>query len=495
MDKLFKIKVVDKRCRTVLIVLCLVLPILSCRKEEPVMNTNQESIMSDYPGGEYTITIESNVPWKVYANYQFGSENGWLHFDKTEGESGVSQLVVYVDPSSHYTREGSVVFELEKNSVYHSVLVHQQGKLDREMSDLFSPEFWDFIMEQHLVHQALDRDKGKVWFHNILDIRKLDLSGQTFDFMADLAFFEQLKELNISECGLSEFTTLMHNLKTLNCVGNRLTSLDPELFPSLVELCCRDNQITDVNPEAWSCLEVLDCSENPIRTIDVLSTTRLKNLRCYDTPITELVIGPSIEILICGESDLERIDLSRAANIYTFECTQSSVKELNFSNTNVYWIDCSRNPELQTLILPGEQQIRSLFARSCRITGNLTISSASIEDVFVENNQINRLCFTESAAPEFVCIANNRIEELVLPNTSNLYELDCKNNLLAEVGVLPGSIRWPLLSLTGNPGKDGVFTVYVYEDVNGYYPQSYIPASWEWKGSEVVTQVVRVPRR
>lgn len=476
------------------ILFCLVLlPFLSCQKEA-FMNTTMESITSDYPGGEYAITIESNVPWKVVANYQVGSENGWIHFDKTEGGSGVSQLVVYVDPSFNYTRDGAVVFELEQNAVYHSVQVHQQGKLDREMSDLFSPEFWDFIMKTQLVHQALDKNIGKVWFHNILNIRKLDMHGQTFDFMADLAFFEQLEELNVSECGLTEFTTPMPSLKTLNCVGNRLTGLDPELFPSLVELCCRDNQITEIDPEAWPSLEVLDCSENPIRTIDVSSTTRLKTLRCYDTPISELVIGPSIEVLICGESDLERIDLSRAANIYTLDCNESAVKELDFSNTNIYRIYCSRNPQLQTLILPREQQIRTLMASSCRITGDLTISSEWIEEVLLENNQINRLRFTKSADPRFVLIANNRIEELVIPNTSSLYELDCKNNLLAEVGVL-GAISWPRLSLTGNPGKDGVFTVYVDENVGEYYPQSHIPASWEWNGTEVVTKVVWVPGR
>lgn len=455
----------------VLAVLCLVFPVLSCQKD-PTMDI-PESITSDYPGGEYTITVQSNVPWKVYATYQAGSENNWIHFDRMEGESGASQLVVHVDPSYHNTRDGAVVFELEKNAVYQSVQVHQQGKLDREMSDLFSPEFWDFMMEHHLVHQALDRNVGKIWYHNILDIKKLDLSGQTFDFMADLAFFEQLEELNVSECGLTEFTTFMPALKTLDCMGNRLTSLDPDLFPSL---------------------EVLYCSRNPIPAIDVLSMSRLKTLSCWDTAISELVIGPSLDALVCGDSDLESIDLSRAANLSSFNCNQSLVKELDFSHTNIYWIDCTRNPELQTLILPQEQQIGYLLASSCRITGELTISSENIESVRLENNQLNRLRFTESAAPEDVCIANNRIEELVLPNTSNLYELDCKNNLLAEVGVLPRSINWSRLFLTGNPGKDGIFTVYIDGDVPLSQLQSHVPASWEWNGSTVVMQAKRVNR-
>ena len=322
------------------------------------MHTTLESIVSDYPGGEYTISIDSNVPWKVYANYQVGSEKDWIHFDNTEGESGVSQLVVHVDPSSHYTREGHVVFELEKNAIYHSVQVHQQGKLDREMSDLFSPAFWDYIMKKELIHQALEQDRGKVWFYNILNVKKLDLSGETFDFMADLAYFEQLEELSVSGCGLTEFTTFMPGLKKLNCEHNRLTRLDPELFPSLSKLYCMDNQITEINPEAWPSLAILQCPSNPLLTIDVSSTTRLNTLHCYDTPIAELVIGPSIEMLVCGDSELERVDLSRATNLYSFNCNESAVKELDFSNTNVSGIYCSRNPELQTLILPKKQQIR-----------------------------------------------------------------------------------------------------------------------------------------
>ena len=160
--------------------------------------------------------------------------NGWIHFDRTEGESGPVQLTVVVDESQGYDRKGSVVFVLEEN-LYHTVPISQHGKLNREMSDLFSPAFWEFIMSRHLVHQALDRDVGKVYYSDVLNIKKLDLSGQTFDFMADLAFFERLEELNCSNCDLSVFTTPMPSLQVLICNTNQLKELDPALARAVIE--------------------------------------------------------------------------------------------------------------------------------------------------------------------------------------------------------------------------------------------------------------------
>ena len=92
--------------------LFVVLVILSCKKD-PTMRTDIDSIETDYTGGIFSIEVDSNAPWKVVANYGVGAGNGWIHFDRTEGESGPVQLTVVVDESQGYDRKGSVVFVLE----------------------------------------------------------------------------------------------------------------------------------------------------------------------------------------------------------------------------------------------------------------------------------------------------------------------------------------------------------------------------------------------
>lgn len=470
--------------------LFVVLVILSCKKD-PTMRTDIDSIETDYTGGIFSIEVDSNAPWKVVANYGVGAGNGWIHFDRTEGESGPVHLTVVVDESQGYDRKGSVVFVLEEN-LYHTVPISQHGKLNREMSDLFSPAFWEFIMSRHLVHQALDRDVGKVYYSDVLNIKKLDLSGQTFDFMADLAFFERLEELNCSNCDLSVFTTPMPSLQVLICNTNQLKELDPALFPSLKKLVCRYNEFSEFDPDAFRSLEELDISGNPIRSIDI-SSSRLTTFCAACTPLKELVVGPSLEILTCGESEIERIDLSNAAALWTINCDRCHLKELDVSHIDPGWLDCYSNPDLHSLILPERQsQLMYLLCSSCRIEGELTVNSPVIRDVDCSDNRLSRLTITAESAPWDVTCQDNLLEELVIENTSELYELKCRNNLLTSLGILPNSIRWQLLTYEGNPGKDGVFTVFIKGDVSNYNMMVYLSSSWTWNGETVTTRTVKV---
>ncbi len=473
----------NKNIFILLLVFPLLVSVTSCQ-EELFFSTDVTVIETDYPGGDYVLTINSNASWKLSDSYPANTEKYWLHADCYQGEKGTMQISIHIDPSEGRTREGNLVFELVENEQYYHVSVLQQGKLDRDMSDLLSKEFFEHILSRY-------HNQRFLLYSDLLSIHKLDISGKSFDFMDDLAYLDNLEELDCSDCGLEAFTTSMPNLKKLVCNGNRLSGFDPELFPNLQELVCRENNITEFYPESFPSLITLDCSQNPLQTIDVQSTTRLSTLYCYLTPLKELVVGPSIEILLFGP-DIENPDLSKAVNISILDCSDSAgLKELDLSNcANLFSLYCQRSPNLHTLVLPETQKLSTVDCASCQLTGELDISSKDIEWVNCSDNKLSGLRFAEDAALGSLYCSDNLLEELILPRPSKVRYLKCNGNLLSELGILTTYLEWTTLLLKDNPGKDGVFTVYVDESVKDTSPE-YIPAMWNWNGMDVHTKVVR----
>lgn len=469
--------------------LLLLLPLVfSCKKAEPEMQVSTEQIESDYPGGQYDVTVQCSTAWTVSANYPPDqTERGWIHFDRQEGENGTSQLTVVVEPSLGNSRAGFVVFKMDGEDFFFSFPVRQQGKLDRDMSDLLSSELLEFMARKGLIHHAFVEEQGKVWYSDLLGFKTLDISGETFDFMDDLAFFENLEELSCVGCGIKEFRTPMPCLRVLNCGNNELSVLDPELFPQLEELDCSQNRISQLDPNAFPHLRFLSCSGNPIEALDIVSVPQLTRLWCSETLLTELAVGPELTILVCDDAKLETLVLSQSSQLRDLECEGNRLRELDLSQTRLESLWCSRNPELSNLVLSA--QLTSLNCQSCHLSGSLSIPSSEIIVVKCADNQLSRLVLPEGAQPNTIDCANNLLEELVIPDTSKLTVLNCENNLLAGVGTLSKGTYWQATRFQGNPGKDGVFTLSIH---NGVYYQAYQPSSWNWQGNEVILQVLTV---
>lgn len=472
-------------------ILLLLLPLVfSCKKGAPEMQVSADRIESDYPGGQYVVTVQCSTAWTVSANYSpEQTEREWIHFDRTEGEGGTTRLTVVVDPSLGNSRAGYVTFKMEGEGFFFSFPVSQQGKLDREMADLLSPEFSAFLSRKKLIHHAFVEDQGKVWYSDLLKFKALDLSGESFDFMADLAFFENLEELNCFGCGIKEFRTALPRLKVLNCGDNELSVLNPELFPQLEELDCSYNRIYNLDTGVFPYLTFLSCIGNPIETLDIVSAPQLVRLWCSETLLTELAVGPNLGVLVCDNAKLETLDLSQASQLRDLECEGNSLSELDLSHTRLESLICSHNPGLQRLVIPAQLPLSSLKCQSCQLSGSLSIPSGQIGYVNCSDNRLSGLVIAEGAQPHTIHCANNQLEELVIPDTSNLSVLNCENNLLAEVGVLSKETYWQATRFQGNPGKDGVFTLSIHK---GVYYQDYQPSSWIWQGNEVVLKVVEV---
>ena len=464
-------------CRFFLFCLLLAAGFSSCKKEESI-SASRTVLEIDYLGEDITLTVEATSRWTVVPNYAapaeqwageglpswvtpgagLTTETGWISCSVKEGGAGTTQLTVHVDASTQKTRIGSLVFTLPADGQTLVVRVFQQGRLDRDMSDKLSPG----------MVQALG--PGNLIYEHILGLKTLNLEGQPFDCSADLVYFEGLEELHCSGSGLTGFPVPMPKLKVLRMADCQVRHMDPALFPSL---------------------EQLDCSGNPLESLEILTAPTLWWATCNRVPVKELSLGPYLKWALLQDCGLERLDLSRASKLEELDCSYNKLQELDASSVKLTYLDCYNNPQLSSLKLPADY-IRTVHAANCNFSGSLTISVKDLFFIDLQNNKLEKLSFTESVNSCMIKCDNNRLTEIVLPPVTKVDHLGltCSNNLLQELRVNnPDYFAWKGSDVTQNPGKDGVFTIYIDKEPDWYWV-SYLWDHWQYQGQDVSIKYV-----
>ncbi|MBQ3916836.1 MAG: hypothetical protein II693_01720 [Bacteroidales bacterium] len=463
----------------------LLVPFFSCEKEDSI-SVSVNGLEAGYQGDSFTVSVQATSHWTVVANYQPPSasdranyqepvwyqptggpftDTGWININVSEGDAGTTDVVINIDAYNKNSRGGSVIFKLTDSGKIIVIPVFQLGKQETDISDKLSSGMKDFLRK----NQGLE----SFYFKDILAVKELFLDGQTFDFMNDLVYFEQTWALHCSGCGITSFTSKMPSLTTLYCSDNLLSSINPDLFPEL---------------------EFVDCSRNPLKTMDILSAPKLRRIFLEGVPLKELSLGPGLKMVSCRRCEMERLDLSQATDLEYLDCAFNNLKELDASRTQASTIDCHNNPGLNKLVFPEKDCVEYLYASSCSLSGQLSISSNTINEVSVSGNKLEKLSLNGPNL-EYVHCNDNSLTEIVLPNnTSRVLRLNCENNLLTELGVITDKFRWEGSSISGNPGKDGIFTLYVSDKVSSYYTESYVLSwQWQWQGQDISVKVVIVP--
>ena len=91
-----------------------------------------------------------------------------------------------------------------------------------------------------------------------------------------------------------------NNLKSLDCSGNQLTSLDISRNINLENLDCRNNKLNSLIAKNAN-LKSLDCSTNQLTSLDISENINLKRLDCNTNQIISLDISENNKLteLIC----------------------------------------------------------------------------------------------------------------------------------------------------------------------------------------------------
>ena len=452
----------------------------SCNKEGAI-SASPDILEVDYPGEDITISVQASSHWTVVANYApptqeemmnhkdpvwynpsgaYTVETGWIIPEISEGEGGDTRLTVHVKATTGKSRYGSLIFKLSEDGQIFILRVYQQGKMDKDMKDYLSPELAQYL--------------GDTSFEHILGIKTWYIRDVPFDFSRDLVYFENLQELYCENSGLTAIDVEMPKLRVLNIENCKVKRLDPALFPVLSDL---------------------SCSGNPLESLDILSAPKLQKARCDGVRVKELSLGPQLDFISLNDCGLERLDLSGASGLEEMDCSYNNLLELDISKTKINWLDCSHNERLSSLILQDDC-LRTLHASHCGLSGSYTVSVKNLSFIDLRNNKLEKLSFTEGVSNCTVKCDDNQLTELVLPpfGKSGDWGLTCKNNLLQELGVIDSRhFSWKGSDVTLNPGKDGVFKIYVTEEPDHYWV-GYLYQQWQWQDQDVSVQFIIVPQ-
>ena len=113
--------------------------------------------------------------------------------------------------------------------------------------------------------------------------------------------------------GISYFTALT----TLDCYGNKLTSLDVSKNTALTGLDCGGNKLTSLDVSKNTALTWLRCDSNQITSLDVSKCKKLTQLYCSNNPsLKSIVIYKYYDSRL--EYDLNTI-IKKYGNIITYK--------------------------------------------------------------------------------------------------------------------------------------------------------------------------------
>lgn len=123
-----------------------------------------------------------------------------------------------------------------------------------------------------------------------------------------------LKAKNIADLsGVEAFTSLTY----LNCVENKLETLNLTQNKKLIKLECQFNKINSLSLGSNQNLITLYCNNNMLKTIDVSNC-------------------PNLVYFFCSHNVLEQLDISKNLKLFQFNCEINNLKQICVNEKQFY---------------------------------------------------------------------------------------------------------------------------------------------------------------
>lgn len=204
-------------------------------------------------------------------------------------------------------------------------------------------------------------------------------------FSEAAAFYGGIDCANLNITDLTGIETF-HDLKSLHCEFNQLTSLDVSQNPHLTSLRCYNNQLTSLDVSQNLDLAVLACHFNQLTNLN-LQNTNLTDLFCYYNQLTSLDVSQNtnLEKLSCFNNQLTSLDVSQNINLTALDCSLNQLTSLNAKNGNNVSITLfyvSSNPNLTCIQVDHPTysttswtlvDTTASFSTNCRILTEFTL--------------------------------------------------------------------------------------------------------------------------
>ena len=261
---------------------------------------------------------------------------------------------------------------------------------------------------------------------------------------------------NISNLQGIEFFTA---LTTLNCSGNKLSSLDVSKNTALKKLSCQNNKLVSLDVSGCTAITEIECFSNQLTTLDVSKNTALTSLNCNSNQLASLDVSRNAALvnLYCGSNQLTSLDISNNTALKELNCQINSITNLSGLSTDLALtlLICDRN-QLKTLDVSRNTALTRLYCHTNQFTSlnvsrntaltllycynnqltTLDLSKNTVlESLYCDDNQLSKLDVTNNTALKELSIDNNRLTSLDVTKNTSLTLLSCVNNLLTNLDV------------------------------------------------------------
>ena len=270
-----------------------------------------------------------------------------------------------------------------------------------------------------------------------LDISRLDIHNQK-----GIEYFTALKDLN---CMTNKLTTLDLSkntaLEKLECRGNRLTTINLLENRELRCLFCGGisygNQLTSLDVSRCTELDTLACSGNPLMILDVSKNTKLTYLGCYDNQLTSLDLSKNtaLRILQCNSNQLTTLDLSKNTALTFLECSSNFLTTLDVTNNSALtYLHCMDN-KLKTLYVSNNKSVEWITCSGNQLTSLDVSGCSALKSLGCGGNQLTTLNLSGCSSLEALNCQNNQFTTLDLSENTAFTTIFCLQNQIKDTGM------------------------------------------------------------
>lgn len=301
---------------------------------------------------------------------------------------------------------------------------------------------------------------GQIQVSEAMTVYTLNMGNMSISDITGVLSFGNLRTLN---CPGNTLTSLnvngLTNLTRLDCSGNQLTTLDVSGVTNLNFLFCDMNQLANLNLGNLAHLKFVSCDSNDLSTLTASGLPELLSLACGNNNITNLTLNnlPQLSVLVCSYNQLTSLNVSNLTSLTQLLCFYNQLTSLDVSNlTNLTNLSCGEN-SFTTLNLNG---LTNLTQLECSyLPNNVVINAANLDALTTFTYTGQNSALTLNGFPSVTSVNVNLNQPTVTVNLSgfnpqaslymfgsqatsmtingsgatNLKEFNCSNNQLTNL--------------------------------------------------------------
>ena len=243
---------------------------------------------------------------------------------------------------------------------------------DIEVNEINFP---DEIFREFVLYYVETNENGMLDANEIADCKYMDVCRMGYytdiSSLKGIEYFTALETLNCNGNKLSSLDVSKNTaLRILQCGGNNLSSLDVSKNMALETLECYSNNLSNLDVSKNTALTKLSCNSNNLSDLDVSNNSGLSELNCSENNLSRLDFNENLRHLWCSKNNLSSLDVSKNMALYTLVCDENNLSSL----------DVSKNTELNDVTFEPGGQTKEITATN----GEILLSDLS-PDIIASN--------------------------------------------------------------------------------------------------------------